>query len=162
MEPCICLAVQHAHQKGVIHRDLKPANILVDKEGQPHVLDFGLAKITEGGQQISLDGEVAGTPAFMSPEQAAGHLDKLDTRSDVYTLGVILFYLLSGKYPPRYFGLGPGRDEANQRRRTQTAKRDRPEGRLGTGGIALQSLRPRAGAALSELPVNWPTMCIAI
>ena len=65
----VCEAVQHAHQKGVIHRDLKPSNILVDKNGQPHVLDFGLAKITQGGDQISVDGEIAGTPPFMIPNK---------------------------------------------------------------------------------------------
>ncbi|HWE01696.1 MAG TPA: protein kinase [Tepidisphaeraceae bacterium] len=100
----VCAAVQHAHQKGVIHRDLKPSNILVDKEGQPHVLDFGLAKFTQGGDRISLDGEIAGTPPFMSPEQAAGRVDEVDTRSDVYTLGVMLFHLLSGQYPHDHNG----------------------------------------------------------
>ncbi len=97
----ICEAVQYAHQKAVIHRDLKPANIMVDKEGRPRILDFGLAKALsdDDGQMLSVDIGAAGTPAYMSPEQAAGHLDQVDTRSDVYTLGVILFYLLSGKYP---------------------------------------------------------------
>lgn len=95
----VCRAVQHAHQKGIIHRDLKPGNIMVTPDGQPKVLDFGLAKAIESDQQVSLDGEVAGTPSFMSPEQAAGQLEKLDTRSDVYTLGVILFHLLTGAFP---------------------------------------------------------------
>jgi len=98
----VCEAVQHAHQRGVIHRDLKPSNILVTPDGQPHVLDFGLAKaFLEGdsGRTVSVDGEVAGTPAYMSPEQAAGHPDQMDTRSDVYSLGVILFRLLTRESP---------------------------------------------------------------
>lgn len=98
----VCQAVQHAHQVGVIHRDLKPSNILVTEDGQPHVLDFGLAKtFLEGDkdQKVSLDGDVFGTPTYMSPEQAAGHLDAIDTRTDVYSLGVILFNLLTKQWP---------------------------------------------------------------
>lgn len=98
----ICQAVQHAHQKGVIHRDLKPSNIIVTHEGRPSIVDFGLAKdVLEDDQNLvlSMDGETVGTPAFMSPEQAAGHTDKVDTRTDVYSLGVTLFTLLTGSNP---------------------------------------------------------------
>jgi serine/threonine protein kinase len=97
----ICRAVQHAHQKGVIHRDLKPSNIIVSEDGQPYIVDFGLAKnlLDDQSLTISTNGETAGTPAYMSPEQAAGFMDKLDTRTDVYSLGVILFTLLTGESP---------------------------------------------------------------
>ncbi|MDP6634657.1 MAG: protein kinase [Phycisphaerae bacterium] len=98
----IAQAVQHAHQRGVIHRDLKPTNILVTEDGQPHVLDFGLAKTfldEDAGVTISMPGEVAGTPGYMAPEQAAGHVDQIDTRTDVYSLGVILYRLLTGRFP---------------------------------------------------------------
>jgi predicted Ser/Thr protein kinase/thioredoxin-like negative regulator of GroEL len=96
----ICLAVQHAHQNGVIHRDLKPSNIIVTEDGRPYIVDFGLAKnLLKDDLFVSIDGEAAGTPAYMSPEQAAGHIDKLDTRTDVYSIGVILFTLLTGESP---------------------------------------------------------------
>ena len=98
----VCRAVQHAHQRGVIHRDLKPSNILVTPDGQPHVLDFGLARTIlkeDRGQTISIEGEVTGTLAYMAPEQAAGRQEQMDTRTDVYALGVILFRLLTGQHP---------------------------------------------------------------
>jgi len=98
----VCEAIQHAHQNGVIHRDLKPSNILVARDGRPRVVDFGLARTILGDstfQTLSTDGEVTGTPAYMSPEQAAGHHGRLDTRTDVYSLGVVLYELLTGEFP---------------------------------------------------------------
>ncbi len=95
-------AIQHAHQHGVIHRDLKPSNILVTRDGRPLVVDFGLARtIFDGGsfQTLSADGEVTGTPAYMSPEQATGRHGQLDTRTDVYSLGVVLYELLTDAFP---------------------------------------------------------------
>ena len=89
----VCQAIQHAHQRGVIHRDLKPSNILVTQDGEPHVLDFGLAKSLlqdDPNLTLSEEGQWHGTVPFMSPEQAAGHHRQLDTRTDVYSLGVML------------------------------------------------------------------------
>jgi tetratricopeptide (TPR) repeat protein/predicted Ser/Thr protein kinase len=99
----VCDAVHHAHQKGVIHRDLKPGNILVDDSGQPKVLDFGVARVTDADIRtttLQTDvGQLVGTIAYMSPEQVAGDSRQLDTRSDVYALGVILYELLAGRVP---------------------------------------------------------------
>ncbi|MGH7178696.1 MAG: tetratricopeptide repeat protein [Tepidisphaeraceae bacterium] len=103
----ICQAVQHAHQQGVIHRDLKPANILVTDDGQPKILDFGVARVVEGDSAESRasstmqtqSGQLLGTLQYMSPEQAAGDARHLDTRSDVYALGVIAYQLLSDRLP---------------------------------------------------------------
>ncbi len=100
----ICAGVMHAHQRGVIHRDLKPSNILVEADGEPRVLDFGLAKgvaVGRSGPGASLESEgvFVGTLAYASPEQAAGQVDEIDTRSDVYALGVILYEMLTGRRP---------------------------------------------------------------
>jgi tetratricopeptide (TPR) repeat protein len=98
----ICDAVQHAHQRGIIHRDLKPANILVDENGQPKILDFGLARATDYDTETTRQtnmGQLLGTLAYMSPEQVLADPLALDTRSDVYALGVMLYELLGGRLP---------------------------------------------------------------
>ncbi len=99
----ICDAVQHAHQKGVIHRDLKPRNILIDASGQPKILDFGIARAVDASARTATwethAGQLIGTLPYMSPEQVVGDPAEIDTRSDVYALGVILYELLSGRPP---------------------------------------------------------------
>ncbi len=146
----ICKAIQHAHQKGVIHRDLKPSNILVTAQGQepvPKVIDFGIAKAISGNltdRTLATQlGEIVGTPAYMSPEQAERSALDVDTRTDVFTLGVILYELLTGTLPfdvtsqaapqvvpwilreeepptpsARFNSLGDGRKTVAERRRT--------------------------------------------
>jgi serine/threonine protein kinase len=96
----VCAAVSHAHLRGVVHRDLKPSNILVDGDGEPHVLDFGLAKAgTLADTTTSVSAQVVGTPAYMSPEQAGGDPGGVDIRTDVYSLGVMLYESLCGAMP---------------------------------------------------------------
>ena len=94
-------ALHHAHEQGVVHRDLKPANIMIDGDGEPHLMDFGLARREVGEVTVTMDGQVLGTPAYMSPEQAQGEAHTADRRSDIYSLGVILFQLLTGELPFR-------------------------------------------------------------
>jgi len=98
----VCRAVHHAHQRGVIHRDLKPSNILVTPDGQPKVVDFGIARLADaaGGRTLQTQpGELLGTLPYMSPEQVAASPDSVDTRSDVYSLGMLAYEWLTGRLP---------------------------------------------------------------
>lgn len=98
----ICDAVQHAHQRGILHRDLKPGNILVDESGQPKILDFGVARILDSDSRVTRQtdlGQLIGTLDYMSPEQTLGDPLGMDVRSDIYSLGVILYELLAGRKP---------------------------------------------------------------
>lgn len=99
----LCDAMQHAHQRGVVHLDLKPANILVDENGSPRVLDFGVARAIEHGVEARLaeGGSVVGTLVYMPPEQLTGHMHDLDTRADIFALGAVGFELLTGNAPRR-------------------------------------------------------------
>lgn len=120
----VCQAIAYAHSRGVVHRDLKPENIALDSFGQVIVLDWGLAKLAEDGElgsQLSgmehlsestlmktMAGEVIGTPLYMAPEQAAGDLDAIDHKTDIYGLGGILFSILTGKAPHENCDVGDG------------------------------------------------------
>jgi len=92
-------ALHHAHEHGVIHRDFKPGNVMMDRENQPHITDFGLAKWADDSLDMTEDGQVLGTPGFMSPEQARGESAGGDQRMDVYALGAVLYAVLTGNAP---------------------------------------------------------------
>jgi tetratricopeptide (TPR) repeat protein len=155
----ICDALQHAHGRGLIHRDLKPANILVDRTGQPKILDFGVARLADEYAHGTLQtdaGQLVGTLAYMSPEQVAADPLELDTRSDVYALGVILYELLAGRLP---YEIGNRVHEAVQTIRDEDPTRLSSVNRIYRGDIetivgkALEKDKARrytSAAALAE------------
>lgn len=95
----VALAIDYAHQRSVIHRDLKPSNILIDKQGRPHVTDFGLAKRIDVAESLTQSGAILGTPSYIAPEQAMGSRGELGPAADVYSLGTVLYACLTGRPP---------------------------------------------------------------
>ena len=165
----VCQAVQHAHQKGIVHRDLKPANILVtiiDGEPVPKVIDFGVAKATSGKlTDLSMStqfGAVVGTLEYMSPEQAAFSGIDVDTRADIYSLGVILYELLTGLRPIDAKRL-KNAALAEMIRIIQEEEPSKPSTRLSTDEslpsmAALRQTEPRKLMALLRGELDWVVM----
>ncbi|NNE09537.1 MAG: serine/threonine protein kinase, partial [Gemmatimonadetes bacterium] len=165
----VCEAIEHAHQKGVIHRDIKPSNLLVpERDGAPapQVIDFGIAKAMDApladGTRLTKHGNAIGTPAYMSPEQAAGRSD-IDTRTDVYSLGAVLYELLSGEAPFDTHALLEGGPD-----RLSHALRDEdpptPSARVATTSKTAGEIAVNRSSTAQELPVelrgelDWITM----
>ena len=133
----VCDAVHHGHQKGIIHRDLKPTNILVDAGGQPKVIDFGVARSTDSDLAATLTsaGQLVGTLQYMSPEQCQGDPQDIDTRSDVYALGLVLYEMLCGRLP--YEVSGPAHEIVRVIREKPP---DRPSGTASHLGGDLETI----------------------
>jgi len=113
-------ALAEAHRRGVIHRDLKPKNVVMDESGQPRIIDFGLARLQDAWtDEEDPDGPISGTPSFMAPEQARGETDRIGPASDIFALGGILYFLLTGQVP------FPGQNVAEQLQRARECNYDR-------------------------------------
>jgi serine/threonine protein kinase len=166
----VCEGVQHAHQKAIIHRDLKPANILVvevDGKPLPRIIDFGLAKSTTpdvlGDAQFTLAGSFLGTPGYMSPEQADPNVQDVDTRTDVYSLGAVLYVLLCGSLP---FGTEQRRNQPLHEALQQLREEDppRPCTKAGTQNEATKTTAESRGTEPAQLVIwlrgdlDWITM----
>lgn len=95
----IAEGLDYAHSKGIIHRDMKPDNVMIDSSGQPHIADFGCARSMEADVSLTMDGSILGTPTYMSPEQASGRSNTADGRTDIWSLGVMLYEMVAGKKP---------------------------------------------------------------
>ena len=158
----VCEAIHHAHQKGIIHRDVKPSNVLVALDGDrpvPKVIDFGVAKATGAPlTDLTLDtgvGVVVGTPQYMSPEQAGLRGSDIDTRSDVYSLGVLLYELLTGDPRSRS---GATRARGSSRSCVRSATRSR-RGRA--RGRARPTTRTGWASDAAPTPRGWRGSCAA-
>ena len=151
-------ALQYAHERGVIHRDLKSSNIMLDLEGRPHLMDFGLAKRAADEIAMTLEGQVLGTPAYMSPEQARGEMHRGRVRADIYSLGVVLYELLTGELPfrgqTRMLLLQVLQDEPRPPRRLN----DRIPRDLET--ICLKAIA-KEPARRTRRRKTWPLICVA-
>lgn len=151
----VCKAIQHAHQRGIIHRDIKPSNVLVsqvDGQPQPKIIDFGIAKLVNESIGVrrhdTYYGELIGTPAYMSPEQANSNLEGVDIRSDVYSLGVLLYELMTGETPHSSSDAAIGL--VNVRKLLNESKVELPSVRLKQKSLSYRNPEANAHADLVE------------